>query len=70
MADRHAEHLAEAVAPFTGAWIEIRIVGCGKCHFWSLPSRERGLKSVRTGRRADYAHVAPFTGAWIEILTC
>ena len=35
-----------AVAPLAGAWVEI----CAKVHYsafgiWSLPSRERGLKS-------------------------
>ena len=35
--------------------------------WWSLPTRERGLKcrSSLTGCRAG--RVAPYTGAWIEI---
>ena len=34
------------VAPFAGAWIEIYICLFPDCHATSLPSRERGLKSV------------------------
>ena len=34
------------VAPFTGAWIEIRRCVVGLCSPTSLPSRERGLKST------------------------
>ncbi len=34
-----------SVAPFAGAWIEIEIVLLLlSTEFWSLPSRERGLK--------------------------
>ena len=33
----------------------------------SLPSRERGLKSVVGENGAVGRNVAPFTGAWIEI---
>ena len=32
------------VAPFAGAWIEIKINGKGTVNCWSLPLRERGLK--------------------------
>ena len=35
----------------------------------SLPSRERGLKSVDVPADAPEVVVAPFAGAWIEILT-
>ena len=35
-----------AVAPFAGAWIEISTNMWRKMKFLSLPSRERGLKSV------------------------
>ena len=39
-----------------------------KCEpFWSLPSRERGLKSIITCRVLHRFKVAPFAGAWIEI---
>ena len=34
---------------------------------WSLPTRERGLKSGNREKRPDDLHVAPYTGAWIEI---
>ena len=33
----------------------------------SLPSRERGLKSVIVNVDPDIGLVAPFAGAWIEI---
>ena len=38
------------------------------CGFWSLPSRERGLKLYYSGLIDIKARVAPFAGAWIEIL--
>ena len=55
------------VAPFAGAWIEI-----DTCRQWalqdlSLPSRERGLKFLSSGRIYAAFFVAPFAGAWIEI---
>ena len=34
---------------------------------WSLPSRERGLKSAKTDNKTTTVVVAPFAGAWIEI---
>ena len=34
----------------------------------SLPSRERGLKSIQVNILLQAIHVAPFAGAWIEIL--
>ena len=42
-----------AVAPFTGAWIEI--VNLGGCYILvaSLPSRERGLKFVAVGAQTN-----------------
>ena len=33
----------------------------------SLPSRERGLKSVKYDTMVATVKVAPFAGAWIEI---
>ena len=33
----------------------------------SLPSRERGLKSIWDNVLRTPLHVAPFTGAWIEM---
>ena len=35
--------------------------------FWSLPSRERGLKLFNPKHLLKAVGVAPFTGAWIEI---
>ena len=56
------------VAPFAGAWIEINyssgiLTGATP----SLPSRERGLKSVIAMEDTTINKVAPFAGAWIEI---
>ena len=45
--------LINAVAPFAGAWIEITIAGITAHLSWSLPSRERGLKSDGTGLQWD-----------------
>ena len=56
------------VAPFTGAWIEIEEYDEDNRTFYeSLPSRERGLKSLPAPAGSRLMHVAPFTGAWIEI---
>ena len=33
----------------------------------SLPSRERGLKSIASESCKEILHVAPLAGAWIEI---
>ena len=58
------------VAPFTGAWIEIRTKQrCPGLVRGSHPSRVRGLKYVRRDNRLTYSPVAPFTGAWIEIMS-
>ena len=35
--------------------------------YWSLPSRERGLKLLLIPKRIQRLLVAPFAGAWIEI---
>ena len=56
------------VAPFTGAWIEMRISAVA----WtspkrSHPSRVRGLKCFVVVINERDHDVAPFTGAWIEI---
>ena len=57
------------VAPFTGAWIEMRFaLDDDSVALRSLPSRERGLKSSTLMRRSIPLLVAPFTGAWIEIV--
>ena len=59
--------LPPAVAPYTGAWIEIKKF----CHHHlqtpSLPTRERGLKSSRYSCDRRLLDVAPYTGAWIEM---
>ena len=34
---------------------------------WSLPSRERGLKSYEYRKTIKGSDVAPLAGAWIEI---
>ena len=58
----------ESVAPFAGAWIEINLKHRKNRMERSLPSRERGLKSLHTSKCAPSKRVAPFAGAWIEIL--
>ena len=59
--------IVDLVAPFAGAWIEMHLL-CMACkYFQSLPSRERGLKSVIVPSNCHYFFVAPFAGAWIEI---
>ena len=58
---------ARSVAPFAGAWIEIKYCRIDKQIARSLPSRERGLKSVSRAAATVVTPVAPFAGAWIEI---
>ena len=59
--------LTRRVAPFTGAWVEIRGSPYRVAMVTvSLPSRERGLKLAMT-EKLVVDHVAPFTGAWVEI---
>ena len=55
------------VAPHTGAWIEIVKDDKMKNQKMSLPTRERGLKSLVARLFSWKRHVAPHTGAWIEI---
>ena len=59
----------KAVAPFTGAWIEIDTESDrGDVRYAaSHPSRVRGLKYETAEYRVHLESVAPFTGAWIEI---
>ena len=61
--------MAEIVAPFTGAWIEIylRLMNDETVEM-SHPSRVRGLKLKIESIEDDRVGVAPFTGAWIEIV--
>ena len=37
--------------------------------FWSLPSRERGLKFEEHGKKGGRIAVAPLAGAWIEMFS-
>ena len=55
------------VAPLAGAWIEISLKVAKTSNSQSLPSRERGLKSVRISGSEICLTVAPLAGAWIEI---
>jgi hypothetical protein len=55
------------VAPHTGAWIEILTPLHTQLRLRSLPTRERGLKSLWGGRQMGIKEVAPHTGAWIRI---
>ena len=56
------------VAPFVGAWIEIRFLRLESVRIaGSLPSWERGLKLYAYKFVISSIIVAPFVGAWIEI---
>ena len=55
------------VAPHAGAWIEIAGLPVAHRAARSLPTRERGLKSVITAIAERMKIVAPHAGAWIEI---
>ena len=55
------------VAPYAGAWIEIKADENGCIGCWSLPTRERGLKSHVLNLGDMNNIVAPYAGAWIEI---
>ena len=57
------------VAPFAGAWIEMTTVKNDLPYLRSLPSRERGLKSLFYWKGVAWKNVAPFAGAWIEIFS-
>ena len=60
--------LLEPVAPFTGAWIEMKCVPRKALdQYPSHPSRVRGLKYLRKVYVSAQRLVAPFTGAWIEM---
>ena len=56
------------VAPFMGAWIEIKGGEYAMSNLKSLPSWERGLKYIYKHNIVWFIIVAPFMGAWIEIL--
>ena len=56
------------VAPLAGAWVEINIKFCTVVvAVVSLPSRERGLKSLHLPQSWSDNLVAPLAGAWVEI---
>ena len=57
------------VAPLVGAWIEISIslIAFSSPFTASLPSWERGLKSLEEYQESMKGIVAPLVGAWIEI---
>ncbi len=56
-----------AVAPLVGAWIEMYLDSAATPPYLSLPSWERGLKSVVLSITTVVDLVAPLVGAWIEI---
>ena len=58
------------VAPYAGAWIEMKALFHHWLPFaWSPPMRGRGLKyEIDILNRTDVP-VAPYAGAWIEICT-
>ena len=57
----------DQVAPLAGAWIEIYLSIASYMTPASLPSRERGLKSLTVPFLEQLGCVAPLAGAWIEI---
>ena len=57
-----------SVAPLVGAWIEIFLDSDTRCSGMSLPSWERGLKSMIVILILSEGAVAPLVGAWIEII--
>ena len=59
--------LHRLVAPYMGAWIEMRQKIGVALSCVSLPTWERGLKSQVITSRAKPLIVAPYMGAWIEI---
>ena len=55
------------VAPYTGAWIEIRLLmpcWAGRC---VAPYTGAWIEIVISVMVVHFLHVAPYTGAWIEI---
>ena len=57
----------QAVAPYTGAWIEIVQSSLTSLRYSSHPTRVRGLKFGYMKQWIKEHAVAPYTGAWIEI---
>ena len=50
-----------------GAWIEIAQKRAWLFGLMSLPSWERGLKSIQGAATGHMRNVAPLVGAWIEM---
>ena len=65
--ERDTSTRQEKVAPFAGARIEILMKDGLDEKVASLPSRERGLKSIQSHLQSTVTVVAPFAGARIEI---
>ena len=56
------------VAPFAGAWIEIRIA-CQRLAFGKVaPFAGAWIEIYKRNKRKSLTKVAPFAGAWIEIV--
>ena len=55
------------VAPYTGAWIEIKTISPLPLIGLVAPYTGAWIEMVLTGLRHRSAHVAPNTGAWIEM---
>mgnify|MGYP000987243623 CR=1 FL=1 len=62
--------LSILVAPYAGAWIEMKLSLITQNARQSLPTRERGLKLPTGGAYFRAGPVAPYAGAWIEIRQC
>ncbi len=60
---------SRTVAPLAGAWVEISKGQLGSHRrTTSLPSRERGLKSLSGNDIPGENTVAPLAGAWVEMV--
>ena len=58
---------SDEVTPYAGVWIEIKDFRQQYAKYWSLPTRECGLKSVWDDEKQDFVIVTPYAGVWIEI---
>ena len=67
MFDPDAVTLTPEVAPFTGAWIEIRIWFCRTGRIRVAPFTGAWIEISSLTPMSLLMLVAPFTGAWIEI---
>ena len=55
------------VAPFAGAWIEIRIADAAEVQRFVAPFAGAWIEILPDRRTLRKIAVAPFAGAWIEI---